>query len=74
MLLFTDFILDEDTKFAIGFVMVSFIGLFLVFNLALVLFFGAKDLMLLFKKYSKRFKHKFFPQPEEESESESEEE
>ena len=52
MFLFTDFILDEDTKYAIGFGMVTFIGLFLVFNLALVLFFGANDLKLLYKKYS----------------------
>ena len=37
MFLFTDFILDEDTKFAIGFVMVGFIGLLLLSNLVFIL-------------------------------------
>jgi hypothetical protein len=53
MFLFTDFILNEGIKSAIGFSMVSFIGVFLLFNLGLVLFFGANDLKLVSKKYSK---------------------
>ena len=77
MFLFTDFIMDEDTKFTIGFSMVSFIAIFLLFNLILVLYFGANDLNLLYIKYSRQFMHwyhQYFPKPEEETESEDEEE
>ena len=72
MFLFTVYIQDEYMKFAIGFSMVSVIGLFLFINLGFVFFFGFKDLYLLGKKYKNRFMHYFFPPLQEETVSESE--
>ena len=69
MFLFTDFILDEGTKFVIGFVMVAFIGLLLGFNLIFILFFGFKSLTLIYRKYKNLFVDKFL---EESSESDNE--
>lgn len=63
MFLFTDFILDENTKYVIGFMMVAIIGLFLILNLGLVIFFGAHALKLLYSRNSKIIKHKYFPSP-----------
>ena len=68
MFLFTDFIMSEDIKFAVGFSDVTFIGVFLVFNLGLVLFYGFNDLKLLYIKHSRLFIHKFFPEPTVETE------
>ena len=45
-----------------------------MFNLGLVLFFGANDLKLVYKKYSKQLIHKFFPQYEENENSQIDDE
>ena len=57
MFLFTDFILDENAKFAIGFAMVLFIGLLLAFNIIFILYYGVKALTLIGKKYKNLFMH-----------------
>ena len=59
MFLFTDFILDEDLKFAIGFIMVSFIGVLLIFNLAFILYFGYQALNLIYRKYKNLYDFKY---------------
>ena len=75
MFLFTDFISDENTKYGIGFSMISFIGVLLVSGLGFVIFFGIKATYLLYKRHKNRFMHKYFPEQEEhEDNSEASEE
>ena len=77
MFLYTDFIHDETTKFGIGFSMIGFIGLVLLYNLSFVFYFGLKSTYLIYKKYKNQFVHKYLTEKKieessEESSSESE--
>jgi len=68
MLLFTDWVSDEEDKFFFGWHISFYILVMVVFNFYFILKSAARTIYLLGVKYWRRFKHRFWPEKVEEPE------
>ena len=62
MMLFTDFVPEIETQVSIGWQMIAIIVLGGIVNIVGILLFGGKKVYLIYQKYYKLLKHKFYPE------------